>query len=273
MLKRIASMPASRRKASMAHAAREEWQLCADDIFYWMDPAAHIVPYVHTRDPKPLYSCNLCPGSDPSTFDKRHIHLQLHHNIEASTEAMLRQYFVELPTIRPMPMKPYFRPLVETWLREPLFAIEKSRDMSLSWLMIICYTWDCLFHKGRQNLIQSETASKTRDLIDRAGIIFQHQPKWLKEIAPAEVSEGSSRSGLLKVPSLNSEMIGFPQGADKVRQYHPTGFLSDEAAFNPNAAETFAAVRPAVMGGGRYTAISSPQISWFMSVCRDTLDN
>lgn len=258
----------------MALAAREEWERCSEDIFYWLDASAHIVPYVFTKDPKPLHMCKACPlTSDPLTFEKRHLHLLNTHNIEVSTEKTLRGHFQELDTIRPFTMKEYFPPIIETWLREPLLAIEKSRDMMMTWLIVICYTWDTLYHRGRQNLFQSETATKTRELVhERAWVVYDSQPKWLKRVHPATYAEGSARAGLIEVETLKgSQIIGFPQGPDKVRMYHPTGLFSDEAAFNPEASSTFAAIRPAVMGGGKYTAISSANAGWFQHLCSDTL--
>jgi hypothetical protein len=47
--------------------------------------------------------------------------------------------------------------------------------------------------------------------------------------------------------------------------------LSDEAAFNPDAAETFAALKPAIMGGGRYLAVSSANPSFFQALAQDTV--
>ncbi len=264
-------MPKARRAGAMKVVAQEEWQRCADDILYWLDPDRHLMPYVYTKDPHPMHVCNHCSDGEAYGFDKRHIHLLNRHKIEASTEGELRVNFHELDTIRVFTMKPYFQPIIEAWLREPFLAVEKSRDMMATWLVVVMYTWDTCFHKGRQNIFQSEDATKSRDLVDRAFTAYNNQPKWLRDLHKATVAEGGNRSGILKVPSLQSELFGFPAGADKIRQFHPTGVFSDEAAFNPEAGETFAAIKPAVQNGGRYTAISSANAGWFFRVCRDVI--
>jgi hypothetical protein len=161
------------------------------------------------------------------------------------------------------------RPIIDVWQRNSLVAVEKSRDMMLTWLVVALYTWDTIFHKGMQNIFQSEDATKTRELVSRAWGLYNNQPRWLKGLHPAVHAEGTNRAGLLKVPSLQSEIIGFPQGEDKIRMYHPSGVFSDEAAFNPAASATFAAIKPAIAGGGRYTAISSANPSWFEAICKD----
>lgn len=272
MLLRISRMAPGKRSVAMKMVAKEEWARCAESVLYWMDPQAHLLPYCYTKDPKVVSKCLQCPENGLTyTFDKRHHHLLNTHHIEASHEAQIRQYFEELDTIRPLPMLPYFKPITEMWLREPLVALEKSRDMMATWLIVALYTWDSIFHKGKQNMFQSEDATKTRELIERAWGIYSNQPAWLK-LHKATKAEGTNRAGIIRIASLQSEVIGMPQGASKIRMYHPSGVFSDEAAFNPDASETFAAIKPAISGGGRYTAISSANPSWFMRVCRDTLE-
>ncbi len=271
-MKRIAAMPPAKRKIAMRLAAQREWDLCAADVLYWLDASQHIVPYVYTQDPKPVHLCTLCNDDVMWASFKRHIHLQNRHNIEARNDAELHNYFLDLPTIRPFPMKPYVKPIVEQWLREPLMVVEKSRDMVMTWTAIALFAWDVLYHEGRQHLFQSEEALKTRDLVMRVGIIYNNQPSWLRNIHKAYITEGITKAGLVKIPSLQSELIGLPKGAGKVRQYHPTGIYSDEAAFNPEAAETFAAIKPAIQAGGRYMAVSSANPSFFQRLCRDTVE-
>lgn len=273
MLDLIKRMPSAKRKTAMAVVAREEWNRCSEDIFYWIDPARHPITYVYTLDPHPMHVCQICQDGATYHFNQRHIHLLNRHKIEATTDGELKVYFRELDTIRPVTMMPYFKPIIDIWMREPLMCIEKSRDMFATWLAVIMFTWDALFHKGRQHIFQSETAMKTRELCERVNVIFNNQPKWLKEVwsPKCQLSEGSARAGVFKIPYMQSEIIGFPQGADKIRAYHPTGVLSDEAAFNPEAGDTFAAIKPAIQNGGRYLAVSSANPSFFQHLCRDSV--
>jgi hypothetical protein len=273
MLDRLVRLPKLQRKIALVKIAEEEWNRCAEDITYWLDAKRHPIPYVYTKDPKAMHRCNLCPETaDVLNFDKRQIHLLSTHKIQANSGEDVKQYFTELDTIREWPMMDYMRPIIDVWQKEKLLVVEKSRDMMATWLMVAMYSWDSFFHKGRQNIFQSENATKTRDLVDRAYTLYSNQPEWLKNVHPATSAEGGNRAGIIKVPSLQSEIIGFPAGADKIRQYHPSGVFSDEAAFNPNASESFAAIKPAISGGGRYSAISSANPGWFQRICRDTLE-
>lgn len=269
MIKRLAKLPKAKQQLALIEIGKQEHARCAEDIFYWLDSSRHPIPYVYTKDPKAMHECNLCSDSEAYNFDKRQVHLLSRHKLEAHTDSDMRQYFKELDTIRQVKMLPYFKPIIEAWLREKMLAIEKSRDMMATWLVVIMYTWDSLYHRGRQNIFQSENSTKTRDLIDRAFTIWSNQPRWLRDVHKAQMSEGTNRSGKIIIPTLQSEIIGFPGGAQQIRSFHPSGIFSDEAAFNPNAGETFAAIKPAIGEGGRYTAISSANPSFFMRICRD----
>jgi hypothetical protein len=48
--------------------------------------------------------------------------------------------------------------------------------------------------------------------------------------------------------------------------------FTDETAFHKDAGETFAAIKPAIQNGGRYTGVSSAYPGWFMLACKDQLD-
>jgi hypothetical protein len=274
--------PAVRRRTLLAVGA-SEFGRCADDVMYWLDASQHLrtprwpegLPYVFTNDPHPMCVCNLCGDGEAHHTIKRNEHLKLFHpDLRIGTsEGELRGFFTEIPGTRPFTIKPYVPPIINAWLTEPFMCIEKSRDMMATWLVVTLYAWDTLYHRNRQNIFQSENASKTNELVKRADFIYKNQPRFLKAIHKATYSIGQARSGMLVVPSLESELLGFPQGPDQIRQYHPSGLFSDEAAFQDAAGDSFSAVKPALQNGGRYTAVSSANPSFFWHLCRDTSDS
>jgi hypothetical protein len=274
LLEDLQKIPFARRQKIFTELGKMEWDRCADSLEYWMNPHAHYTPYVYTFDPHPMYKCLLC---DPDNQDlhvnsKHKIHLELVHNKFNPSYDEMKQYFKEAPTIKPFPHKEYFYILAEYWQYQPLFLIEKSRDMMATWMTIVFYTWDTIFHSGRQNFFQSQTAKKTRELVKRAKFIYDHQPKFIKDLHKFKFAIGLDGAGELTCDSLSSEIIGVPQGSDQVRQYHPSGIFTDETAFHNQASETFAAVKPAIQNGGRYTGVSSAFPGWFQMACSDNLE-
>ncbi len=274
ILANLAKLPTKRRKAALRSLGRLEWERCAADVFYWIDERRHptLGPYVYTLDQHPLHLCRLCNDQTTHFFNKRSDHLKLFHNVVTDDEDTLRGYFIELPTTRAFPyhlIDEYLRPIIQYWQREQFLFVEKSRDMFATWLMVTLYAWDTLFHAGRQNIFQSDDSMKTKELVERAWFIYNQQPKLLRDVAKVEYAAGPARSGHLRVPSINSEIIGFPQGPDQIRSLHPSGFFQDEAAFQVEAGDAFTAIKPAIQQGGRFTAISSSNPGWFFLVCND----
>ena len=273
----LAGLPTDTRKKLYAEIGRNEWEKCAADPMYWIDSTRHTLPYVYTRDPKQLYICRACGDGATYTFDGRVRHLELRHGWDRARLDVLTSYdfdehFDGLPTTRPFTIFPYIEPIVHTWLREKIVFIEKSRDMMITWLVVTMYTWDTLFHKNRENIFQSDDAAKAFDLVERAHFIWENQPSFLRDVCPATIASGNSRSGILKVPALKSVIYGFPQGPDQIRQFHPSGVFQDEAAFQVEAEAAFTAVKPAIQAGGRFTAVSSANPGWFYKACKDVVE-
>ena len=277
----LATLPSGTRKKLYEEIGRREWDKCAADPMYWIDPSRHAIPYVYTRDPKQLYTCKSCAGTEVGgltyTFDSRIRHLEVSHAWDADrlgelSSYALDEYFEPLPTTRPFTIFPYIEPIVHTWLREKILFIEKSRDMMVTWLIVTLYTWDTLFHRNRENIFQSDDSAKAFDLVERAHFLWENQPAFLRDIHPASITSGNSRSGILRVPSMGSVIMGFPQGPDQVRQFHPSGVFQDEAAFQIEAEKAFIAVKPAIQAGGRFTAVSSANPGWFTKCVRDVVE-
>jgi len=273
IMKEVAKMPPPTRTKFLKDLGKMEFGRCADDPLYWLDSSKHWIPYVYTKDEHPLWRCLKCGvGDEGHWFNKLKLHLQETHNIEVSDPRTIQGYFTPVNPIRPFPIKPYFKPLIDTWMSKQLILVPKSRDMMATWLYLALYSWDTFFHRARQNFIQSETAPKTKDLIKRAFVMWKNQPKFLKEINPATYTAGALNAGVITLDEYDSEMVGFPQGEGQVRQYHPSGMFTDETAFHPNAGETFAAIKPAIMAGGRYTGVSSAFPGWFQLGAEDNLE-
>ena len=256
-----------------------EWQHCSDDPVYWLDASQHVktkmypqgLPYVFTKDPHILYCCKTC---EAQVFgDKRGLHLELAHKVQATSIRTLMEQFSELPPIRPFTVMEYMPPIIKAYLNAQFFACEKSRDMMATWLMVALSTWDVLFHRGRQHIFQSQDAGKTLELVQRSKIIYDYTPKFLREaIGPVMFGKGNSKAGEMFILRQDSEVLGFPQGADQIRQFHPSLVFVDEGAFQVLAGEGFAAVKPAIQQGGKYITISSANRSHFELICRDRTD-
>ena len=280
---KLAKLSPKSQREVFAKIGEREYKRCADSAEYWFDATLHPrteqfpqgIPYVYTKDPHLFFECKRC-GVEVVP-NKRGIHLEEAHGEIKTHLSEIEAEFRELPAIRPFPqllLDSYMKPLIEEWVKNQYFAIEKSRDMMATWLIVCLHTWDVLFHHGRQHLFQSQTAAKTMELVQRAFFVAKQHPKFLRGvIGPLSFSKGDHKSGELFVAKQESEILGFAQGPDQIRQFHPSGIFQDEAAFQLEAEAAYAAIKPAILMGGKFTAISSANRSWFEKVCRDTSDS
>ena len=277
----VAKLAPKLRAKALGAIGRREFEKCEASPIYWLDASQHVktkafpqgLPYVFTKDPHVIYNCGDC-GAEVYA-DKRISHMEISHGGEGTwTEQRLRKHYSQLPDVRPFTLLEYMPPLVEHWQRSQYFAIEKSRDMMATWLMVAMFTWDAMFHRGRQFIFQSQDATKTLELVQRAKVIMAEQPKFLRDtIGKVVFTKGNSRSGELYFIDQESEIIGLPQGGDQIRQYHPSAVFSDESAFQQQFQDSFTAIKPAIQNGGKYTCISSPNRSYFELLCRDRSDS
>jgi len=163
---------------------------------------------------------------------------------------------------RPFPDKPYFRPILERYLNEHIVFVVKSRDLMLSWLTIGFLTHECMTVPGREWLVQSQTEEKAAELVDYAKTLYDLQDADLRKAFP--LPEPTSKQSSLELRFSNgSRIVGIPHGASKIRSYHPTGLFIDEAAFVPDAGESY---NEAVSVCQKILVVSSANIGWFESV-------
>ncbi|HEV2491487.1 MAG TPA: hypothetical protein VG204_00280 [Terriglobia bacterium] len=65
-----------------------------------------------------------------------------------------------------------------------------------------------------------------------------------------------------------STLHGVPSGADQIRQYHPTVYIADEAAYLDDFEQSYGAAHPVA---AQIIAVSSAAPSWFGEICEEAL--
>jgi hypothetical protein len=158
--------------------------------------------------------------------------------------------------------------LVDVWMAHKMLFVPKSRQIMASWLFTALFLWDAQFHVGRYIYFQSKKEEDSDYLVrDRAGFMLRHQPPFLWPVGfhpDRHITYCSIICG-----NTNSVIKGIPEGGDQIRSKVPSGLLSDEAAFQPEFAEAFAAAKPCLDGGGRITALSSANPGYFAELVNE----
>lgn len=164
-----------------------------------------------------------------------------------------------LPFKAPFPHKSYFVPLFEEFRRSRRLFIPKTREMLTSWCVMGDSTqraqWDRWFV-----VVQTDSENKAKQLIAYASALYDNQPEWMKKLHPlsgqATQTEIQWQSG--------GRLLAIPAGVNKIRIYHPTRYVMDEAAFLPEAEACFNAAQPVAQ---QIVAISSAGPGWFGDEC------
>lgn len=139
----------------------------------------------------------------------------------------------------PFPDKHYFRLLFE-YLHLPglVKAVEKSRDMMVTWAIMGHFTLEAMKVPEREIVVQTMEETKAEQCIEYTKCLYRRQPQWLKDAFP--LAKPLEKMAAKEFSLANGSVIwGIPGGAGKLRSYHPWGYFNDESAFQPEAGLCF----------------------------------
>lgn len=166
------------------------------------------------------------------------------------------------------PVKTYFAELFKAFTgqepyapsnpEKPRLAIPKTREMMTSWAAIGYGTWRAQWHRW-EVIVQTEAELKAYELVDYAHQLYRNQEQPLKDRHPLEAISKQE----LKWKD-GGRLLAIPKGADKIRLYHPTLYIMDEASFLPEAQQCYDNAHPV---SHQIIAISSAGPGWFGNEC------
>lgn len=157
------------------------------------------------------------------------------------------------------PAKSYFAPLFSAFRSESRLFIPKTREMMTSWCVMVWATHRAQWEKA-QVIVQTDSEEKAKELVGYASCLYRNQAEFLRKLHPLE----SEASNLHVGWKDGGEIFGIPKGQNKIRLYHPTIYVMDEAAFLPEAEQCYNAAAPVA---GQIIAISSAGPGWFGDQC------
>ena len=170
-------------------------------------------------------------------------------------------------SVRPFPLredKPYVWDIIDTIRTQNLIAIEKSRQLMVTWIVCLFCLWYAKFNRNRLIFIQSKKEE------DAANLVFNSEwssarISFMESNLPEQLRSdiGCSYSKLF-FRDTGSRIWGIPEGGDQIRSYTASLIASDEAAFQPEFEAAWKAASPSIKGGGKFIAISSARNGAFM---------
>lgn len=128
--------------------------------------------------------------------------------------------------VQRFPGDEYLRYILHRCFTKPFLAIDKSRQMRMTWLMMAYYLWYAQFRTNELITCQTKKEKDAdEELIERAHTIWKHEPDWLK---PHDLKKTYCK---IEVASTGSKILGIPSGGDQIRSHNPSRHFGDECGF------------------------------------------
>jgi hypothetical protein len=158
------------------------------------------------------------------------------------------------------PRKTYFQPLMGALMSEQRLFVCKTREMMASWAIVVYATHKAQWHQA-ETIVQTENEEKAKNLLKYAQILYDNQDDHLKALHPLK---GSSQLSIEW--QSGGRIFGIPAGESKIRMWHPTVYIQDEAAFLPDGQVCYDAAHPVAH---QIVAVSSAAPGWFAEECQE----
>jgi len=138
------------------------------------------------------------------------------------------------PEVLRFPPREHLRITFDRCFRENRLAIDKSRQMTLSWVMMAyCLYW-LQFGKNEEIICQTKKEEDVGALIGRAYFMLTSQREWLRP----KFDYRSGKGGKIVVYGVDGRSLntiqGIPGGAgagDQIRSKNPSRYFLDEGGF------------------------------------------
>ena len=154
------------------------------------------------------------------------------------------------------PKADYIEKMFEIYFNERIILVEKSRQMIVSTLTCAFIAWECLFRRGRLWMVSK---TKEKDAIalmrDKIRGPWSRTPAWFQERNPMSKAPAAEI-----VCSLGgSRILGVTENVARSsgRGMTASGFFLDEAGFQDQCRDIFAAVMPMAK---KLIAVTTPSL-------------
>lgn len=178
---------------------------------------------------------------------------------------------------KPFPWwKLYIQWYVRLFMKFNLLLVPKSRRMLMSWTNVALVLWYSMFRVGRLCGVVSKKEDDADDLLNRMKFIYENLDPDI--IPPGWLPEMEKVYGEIRFKSIDSKIMGFPQGSDQLRQYGFSIILADEMAFWDYAENMYNSAFPTIQGEGgkilgKFLGISSVGPGFFKRLVFDQLND
>jgi len=152
-----------------------------------------------------------------------------------------------------LPDKDYLRLMAYTWVHRDLLIVPKSRQLMVSWLFCSIGLHNLIARKSQRMAFISKKEDDADALLERAYEIHNRLPHGHHYVPPIKRVKNEMSCSV-----TGSSMHAMNQTARGLRSFTWSWVFADEAAYQPEFDQMLTAAMAAVKGGGRMTAVSTP---------------
>lgn len=154
--------------------------------------------------------------------------------------------------VQPFPIEyPYTQRVADELQYNRQNLILKSRQMIITWQMAAKTVWKCNFNISQLYPIISRIEDVAKEIKDRAYLIWENLPDWLRADADPTAFE-------IRWPKLKSRIKSMPCTEDVARSFSASNVMVDEAAYLKWGRLMFGAIRPIIDKYGGLDICSTP---------------
>jgi len=164
---------------------------------------------------------------------------------------------------------PYAIPLVDKYLREPLLAVSKSRQIRITWILTAIDLWTVMREPGGKRVgLTAQKEATAVELLDRCWTIYRHLPQWIQDRCPLEMTGNRPSQTRMKF-SNGSTIAAFPEGSEQFRSYTFSRWRNEEAKTQTQLPLMIRGALPTLKGGGQTAQVSTPGDNTFKDIVFD----
>lgn len=139
--------------------------------------------------------------------------------------------------IKKFPNKKHLKLLIKEIHKYDLSILEKTRQMTVTWSILLYITWDCIFNQGRKWFVQSKKEEDSDAHLDRIKATLDLLPEWL-------IPRYKKRYCKIIFKHSGSEIKAVAQNPDAYRQYTASGVFVDEDEEQENYESCITSILP-----------------------------
>lgn len=140
---------------------------------------------------------------------------------------------------KPFPNRSYFHDLHAAWESEPILFVKKSRTMMATWVFTAFCLHYAMNRPATRVLFMAQDEERSLIPLDYCWTLWEQSADWLKDLWPIDRPRDKQAYNLMEFKNETACCALPGKDPDKIRGFHPSVIMFDEAADMEKFGEAF----------------------------------